>query len=242
MAKIRSINQINTKSLRERVLDSLRTAIITGDLKPGETLVETDLAAQLGVSRAPLREAINILSAEGLVETLPYHGTKVKKLARQDIEELYSVRGMMEGFAIQRIIASGNAKRIAGELRVICQKMLTAAEKDSLTGVNRIDRTLHDAIITHAENGLLKQLWSNVSFRVQQVMSLRNQSKGDLRQIVNNHLAIVNAIESEDVQEAVRLIHEHIGNAGDLIAEGWEEPDASGDVNKKNNKDNLPPT
>ncbi|TVR22697.1 MAG: GntR family transcriptional regulator [Anaerolineaceae bacterium] len=225
MAKLKSIGQINTKSLRERVLDSLRTAIITGELKPGETLVETDLASQFGVSRAPLREAINILNAEGLVETLPYHGTTVKKLARKDIEELYSVRSMMEGFAIQRIIDNGRASTVAEALRAICQKMLAAAEKDRLIEVNRIDRVFHDTIIANAQNQLLTSLWNNVTIRVQQVMSLRNQSKGDLQQITLNHLTIVAAIEAENVVEAVQLINDHIGSAGDLIVEGWEEPE-----------------
>lgn len=236
MAKTKSLGQIDNKSLRERVLDALRTAIITGELKPGETLVETDLAAQFGVSRAPLREAINILNSEGLVETVPYHGTKIKKLARNDIEELYSIRSMMEGFAIQRIIAAGEAKATAEELNDICQRMLKAAEKDSLIEVNRIDRVFHDTLINRAEHQMLRGLWSNVTLRVQQVMALRNQSKGDLRQIAMNHISIVNAIESEDTEEAVRLIQYHIGSAGDLIAEGWEEDEPS-----DGNGNNIPP-
>ncbi|MEL7235992.1 MAG: GntR family transcriptional regulator, partial [Chloroflexota bacterium] len=103
---MKSLRQVETRSLGERVLDTLRAAIINGELKPGEILVETELAAQLGVSRAPLREAIRILNVEGLLQTVAYHGTTVKKLSRKDIEELYSVRGMIEVFAIRQIIVS----------------------------------------------------------------------------------------------------------------------------------------
>ena len=92
-----SLTQIHNRPLRDHVLDMLHSAIVNGELKPGQLLIEADLAAQLGVSRAPLREAINILSTEGLVEIIPYHATSVKKLSRKDIEELYSVRSLMEG-------------------------------------------------------------------------------------------------------------------------------------------------
>ena len=103
MSKTTSLGQIENKSLRDQVLDSIRSAVVNGELKPGDTLVETELATQLGVSRAPLREAINVLNMEGLLETVPYHGTKVKKLVRKDIEELYSVRSMMEAL-LERLI------------------------------------------------------------------------------------------------------------------------------------------
>lgn len=227
MAKITSLGQIDNKSLRERVLDSLRTAIINGELKPGDTLIETDLAAQLGISRAPLREAINILSVEGLVETIPYHGTKVRKLARKDIEELYSVRSMMEVFAIERIIAAGpdRVDEAVTALRRICDEMMGAAREGSMTDVNSIDRRFHNALIEHSGNNLLFMLWNSVTLRVQQVMSLRNKKTGDLQQIARNHLTIVDAIARSDTAEAIRLICEHIGISADLIAEGWEEVD-----------------
>lgn len=227
MAKITSLGQIDNKSLRERVLDSLRTAIINGELKPGDTLIETDLAAQLGISRAPLREAINILSVEGLVETIPYHGTKVRKLARKDIEELYSVRSMMEVFAIERIIAAGpdRVDEAVTALRRICDEMMGAAREGSMTDVNSIDRRFHNALIEHSGNNLLFMLWNSVTLRVQQVMSLRNKKTGDLQQIARNHLTIVDAIARLDTAEAIRLICEHIGISADLIAEGWEEVD-----------------
>ncbi|MEO0560815.1 MAG: FCD domain-containing protein, partial [Chloroflexota bacterium] len=73
------------------------------------------------------------------------------------------------------------------------------------------------------KNSLLVMLWGNVTLRVQQVMSLRNEVKGDLHQIARNHETIVNAIEAGDVQLAVQLIHDHIGASGDLMAEMWQE-------------------
>jgi len=218
-----ALGHIENKSLRTHVLDMLHAAIVNGELKPGQTLIEAELAAQLGVSRAPLREAINILGTQGLVEIVPYHGTKVKKLARKDIEELYSIRSLMEGFAIQRIIASGRTQEVVAELRAICDSMMEAAEADDLRQVNELDRHFHDTLVASSKNDLLVMLWSTVSMRVRQVMSLRNRSRRNLLEIAGNHLIIVDAIGREEVEEAVRLVHHHVGTAGDLIAEGWEE-------------------
>lgn len=224
------LGQIQNKSLREHVLETLHNAIVNGELKPGQTLVEAELAAQLGVSRAPLREAINILSAQGLVEIVPYHGTTVKRLSRKDVEELYAVRSLMEGFAIQHVILSGDTDVVVRELRAICDDMLKAADNGDLRMVNQIDRQFHSTLVASSRNDLLLMLWSTVSLRVRQVMSLRNRSKGNLHEIARNHLLILEVIERKDAAEAVKLIHHHIGATGDMIAEGWEE-DASSSPN-----------
>jgi len=223
LSSIPSLAQIHNKPLRDHVLDMLHAAIVNGELKPGQMLVEAELAAQLGVSRAPLREAINILSTQGLVEIVPYHGTTVKKLLRKDIEELYNVRSMMEEFAIKHIILSERTQAVVTELRMICADMLEAAEAGDLRGVNQIDRHFHDTLVSSSGNDLLLMLWSTVSLRVRQVMSLKNRKKGDLHAIARNHFGIVDVIERRDVEEAVRLIHYHIGHSAGVIAEGWEE-------------------
>jgi DNA-binding GntR family transcriptional regulator len=233
-----SLGQIQNKSLREHVLAMLNAAIINGELKPGTTLIEADLAAQLGVSRAPIREAINTLAAQGLVEIVPYHGTTVKKLSRKDIEELYSIRSLMEAFAIQRIIEAGSPPTALADLRAVCAIMLEAAKAGDLSGVNRIDRDFHDTLVYASRHDLLIQLWGTVSLRVRQVMSLRNSRKGNLFVIAENHFIIVDTIERGNVDEAVKLIHHHIGSAADLLVEGWAIDDLAIDGNGAPSQEN----
>ena len=230
-SNISSLAQIQNKPLRDHVLAILHAAIVNGELKPGQILIEADLAGQLGFSRAPLREAINILNTQGLVEIVPYHGTTVKKLARKDIEELYSVRSLMEGFAIKRIILGENTHAVIDQLRAICDAMLTAAEAGDLREVNQIDRHFHDTLVASSGNDLLVNLWSMVALRVRQVMSLRNRKKGDLLAIARNHYGIVDVIARKDVEEAVSLIHYHIGLSGGAIAEDWQEDNSSSPTN-----------
>ncbi len=218
--------QIHNKSLREHVLDTLRAAIVNGELKPGQTLIEADLAAELGVSRAPLREAINILSSDGLVEIMPYRGTTVKKLTRKDIEELFAIRSMMEVFAIRHIILSESPAEVINAMREVCVAMQTAADDGDLSAINLLDRHFHDTLVASSGNDLLLMLWGTVSMRVRQVMSLRNRKKGDLHSIARNHHTIVDLIAGRDVEAAVQEITQHIGISGDVIAEAWEAQNA----------------
>lgn len=217
------MERIESKSLKDQVSERLRAAIVNGELKPGQQLVASELAVQLGVSNATLREAIQTLSVEGLVDTVPYRVPTVKTLSRKDIEDLFSVRGMLEAFATRRILASEQLPQVVDALRRICERMGQAAEQDDLRDLTAIDREFHETLIRHSDNDLLAMLWNSVSLRVQQVMSLRNQKKGDLQQIARNHLAIVEAIAAQDVDLSVQLITEHVGSVADAIADAWHD-------------------
>ena len=226
MVQIGTSLHIDNKPLRERVLDALREAIITGELKPGQPLVEMELASQLGISRAPLREALQTLVQEGLIETAAYRGTIVRPLTRTDIEELYSLRSVLETFAVQRLIAQNNAENVV-KLRECFELMLAAAQSGDLAGVNQIDRLFHDTLIELSQHSLLSITWSSVSNRVRQVMALRNQRNTDITTIAYNHLPIIDAIEKLDVELATTLIQRHVATSGDLLAENWDEPPVS---------------
>lgn len=217
-----ALHHLNNKPLRERVLDVLRDAIVSGELKPGQQLIEMDLAHQLGISRAPLREAMQIMAREGLIEVIPYRGTVVRHLTRTDIEELYSLRSVLESFAIQRIISLNDPEAVTA-LRQIYETMLAAAEQGDLKLVNNIDREFHDKLINLSRHSLLESTWQGVSLRVRQVMALRNQRNSNMKQIAYNHLPIIEAIEKRDEPQALELIRKHVASSGDLLAEIWDE-------------------
>jgi DNA-binding GntR family transcriptional regulator len=191
------LNQITNKPLREQVVDALRDAIVYGELAQGQTLVEAELAAQLGVSRAPIREALQILQSEGLVEIIPYHGTRVRRLTRRDIEELYSLRSVLEAFALRRIIAHQNPDDVEA-LRQHYREMLATADEGDLKKTNAIDRAFHDSLIELSRHSMLISIWYSVSLRVRQVMTLLNERNTDLKQIAYNHFPIIEAIAEWD--------------------------------------------
>lgn len=225
--KPNTFGHLNNKPLRERIADMLRDLIIKGQLKPGDPIVETELAAQLGVSRAPLREALQILNTERLIEIVPYHKTMVRKLTRSDINELYSLRSVLEGFAMRRIIEMGDGGA-ADVLRQIVDQMVRLAERGDALKTSEYDHRFHDTIIEKSRHSLLISTWSTVSQRVHQVLALRDMVRSDIVMMANSHYVLVDALESGDVEQAQRLIEEHIMDARDLIIEVWDdgEPEA----------------
>lgn len=217
-----ALQQLKTQSLQEQTLDVIRQAILNGEFKPGYVLTETELSSQLGVSRAPIREAIRILNTEGLVETVPYHGSTVRLLSKKDIHELYSMRMTLETFAVRQIIAQANPDHIV-QLRNLYTEMEQAGQAKDIKSVNKVDRVFHDELIAMSNHGLLESMWQMVAMRVRQVMALRNRKNSDLTQIARNHIPIIDAIEAGDEALAIRLLEEHIASAGDLMVEGWVE-------------------
>lgn len=216
-----SLRQIGNQSLSEQAADILRRAILNGQFKPGDTLNETDLAEQLGTSRGPIREALRILNTEGLAETVPYHGTRVRSFARRDIEELYSMRVLLETFAVRRIIDEKLLDEITS-LRDAYNHMMQAARADDLQQLNGADRDFHDTLIQLSDHHLLESLWQMVAMRIQQVMAINNRRFDNLQEIASNHLNIIQAIEDGDTDTACDLLRDHIVSAGDLVVEGWQ--------------------
>lgn len=205
----------------------LRDAILDGDLKPGQPLTETELAAQLGVSRAPLREALQVLNAEGLVEVVPYRGTTVKQLTKSDIEEVYSLRTTLETFALQRIIERNDPEAPA-RLREIYELMVATAQQGNVNLVNEEDRRFHQTLIALSHHNLLLSVWHGVAMRVRQIMALRNRQNRDFVQIAHNHLPIIEAIEQRDLKRATKAIQQHIASAADIILDQWETGEGNG--------------
>ena len=217
-----NLPQIKNMSIREQSLDTLREAILSGELKPGQALTEMELSRQLGVSRAPIREALRILNSEGLVETIPYHGTTVRRLTRADIEEIYSMRILLETYALERAIKGRDAAELR-RLRDMVGGMVTAGDTGDLITVNALDRDFHDALIEMSEHRLLQSLWLMVAMKVRQIMALVNRRNTDLTQIARNHLPLLDAMEAGDVARAKEILRGHVASAGDLIAEDWVE-------------------
>ncbi|MCY3778715.1 MAG: GntR family transcriptional regulator [Chloroflexi bacterium] len=218
-----ALPQIKNLSIREQSLDTLREAILSGELKPGQALTETDLARQLGVSRAPIREALRILNSEGLAETIPYHGTTVRRLTKTDIEEIYSMRILLETYAMEQVIQKRGSAELQ-RLRDIVDHMVSAGDSGDLIAVNALDRDFHDALIEMSGDSLLHSMWLVVAMKVRQVMALVNRRNTDLTQVARKHFPLLDAMEVGDVAGAKAILREHIATAGDLIAEDWVEP------------------
>jgi DNA-binding GntR family transcriptional regulator len=201
--------------LRVGIAETLREAILGGELRPGQALIELDIAARFRVSRAPIREALRILAQEGLIETIPYTGTTVRRLTARDVEETYSLREQLEAFAIKRIIESPQPIDTS-PLETLCASMEQAAARSDLKHLNSEDERFHRTMIRLARHELLMTMWGTVAMRVRQIISLRNERNRDLMEVAHNHPPIVAAIEKRDLAEALALMKAHILSAADL--------------------------
>ena len=232
----KGLGEISNLPLRQKIATALREAILSGELRPGQPLVEMTLASQLGVSRAPLREALQSLSKDGLIETVPYRGTTVRTLSRKDVEEIYSLRGLHEGFAIQRITERGRNEDVT-KLRAICKEMQRAAEAKDYKRLNIFDDTFHHTVIELAEHDMLMGIWNQLSMRVRQIMSLRNQLNQDPMEVALNHPPLVDAIAAGKADKAVAMIQEHVASAADLVIDEMLETPEDLDIEDLDLKD-----
>ncbi len=210
------IARIENVPLRVSVADIIRQAIINGSMRPGTPVVEMALAEQLNVSRAPVREAIQILEADGLIESEAYKGKRVKSLTLKEVEEIYSLREQFEAFAIRRVV---EREVDVSELRVHSDTMFAAAERNDLAALNEADEAFHRTLIRLADHALLGSFWDHLYLRIRQIMALRNSANRDLRAVAKNHPPIIDAIERRDMILAISLISDHTRSASQISPE-----------------------
>ena len=197
---------IEQTPLKLQIADRLRRAIITGRLRPGTVLVETALAEQLNVSRAPVREAVQILESDGLVETVAYKGKRVKPLTVREVIETCELRTAFEVTAARRILSHGTA---VDSLWGPCEAMARAATAGDRDALVAADEAFHRMLIALSDHQLMAQLWAGLYLRIHQIMSLRNDRDVNLADIAANHPPIVRALTDGKGALAERLIAEH---------------------------------
>lgn len=219
---IPATGSFTNEPLRLRIAAVIRDAILNGDLEPGTQLTELGIAEQFDVSRAPVREAIRILAKEGLIETEPYRGSRVKSIDRRDVEEVYSLRRVHESFAIERIVDGRTAEDLR-PLTEICDRMRAHAAQRDMRAVSLEDERFHRTLIELADHGLLLAIWNELSLRVRQIMSLRNLQIEDPDRLADNHEAIVEALAAKDLDGALRLVRVHVTEGAQLVVDAWAE-------------------
>lgn len=207
VARAHDLEPIEQTPLRVQIADRLRRAIVTAKLRPGTVLVETALAEQMNVSRAPVREAIAILENDGLVETVAYKGKRVKPLTVREVEETWSLRQTFEVMAVRRIL---DRRADVSTLWTPCRAMQNAADAGDREALILADEQFHRMLIAISDHHLLLQSWNALYLRINQIMALRNRrDSDDLAEIAGNHPPIVEALELGDTRTAVRLISDH---------------------------------
>lgn len=198
--------------LREVVCETLREAIINGVLKPGERLMEIQLAEELGVSRTPVREAIRKLELEGFVIMIPRRGTYVADLSIKDINEVFEVRTALD------VLAAGlAAERITDEELEQMERLLVHIgeyiEKEDMDKIVEADSQFHDILYRASRNDRLVQIINNLREQLTRFRSISMSYPGRLKNTLEEHSRLVEALAMRDVKLAEKLSTEHMENS-----------------------------
>lgn len=220
---------LHQNTLRMSVLGIIRESILSGALRPGQQLVQAEIAAQMNISRAPVREALRQLEQEGLIESIPYRGTFVSRVTRRDILELYSLRGALESMAARLIITSCHDRDVAN-LEAIVARMMEAAEAGDLQALNIADVEFHTQLCVLSNHRHLIRSWQTSTNLIRRVLSFRNRLNTP-HAVVDMHRPIVEAIRDRDAAAAQRAIEAHCLDSGEALAARWPEEEA--DLNKE---------
>ena len=211
MAKDFKVTMNEYLPLRDVVFNTLRQAILKGELEPGERLMEIQLAERLGVSRTPIREAIRKLELEGLVLMVPRKGAEVARISEKSLREVLEVRRSLEELAIELACQKITDEQI-GELEAAEAVFAEAVQKGDPMTIAESDESYHDVIYQATENGRLVQILNNLREQMYRYR-LEYIKDADKRHIlVVEHEHIIRAEKSRNIAEAKQAMREHIDN------------------------------
>lgn len=215
------VKPVKRETFSNQIAANLRRAIISGEIESGSQITESDLAARFGVSRGPLREAMGQVAAEGLIETIPYTGTRVLKLSPEDVREIYSLRTALETLAF-REIWDRRDDAFAGELEARHKDLLATLELDDHVSSSEAEVRFHSLVYEMSGHKLLLESWRRIAGRLQLYLAEHQRAHGRKGPIVDAHerylqLALgerldlmLNEIDAH-MQRGVKQIEEYLG-------------------------------
>jgi DNA-binding GntR family transcriptional regulator len=197
-------------SLSDQVYEYLRLAIIRADLQPGEKLVELDIAAQMGTSQGPVREALQRLERDGLVERRARSATFVTSISTDEMYELFSIRSAIEGFAIRRTGQTITAAQCA-DLDELIQKMVQAGSQNEIIVLAEYDMQFHRRLVEWSGSAGLLRAWTPLSSQIERfIVESHPLYYPDFVEVGKRHQPIVEALGRRDIEGAAGAVQEHI--------------------------------
>lgn len=211
MEKELRINMDEYLPLRDVVFTTLRQAILRGDLKPGERLMEIQLANMLGVSRTPIREAIRKLELEGLVLMIPRKGAEVAEITEKNLRDVLEVREALEVLAVQLACEKISPQEIE-DLKKAAADFELALNTGDITLIAESDVAFHDVIYNATDNVRLVNLLNNLREQMYRYRVEHLKSESARPQIIDEHQNLIRYIEENNKNAAAENIINHVSN------------------------------
>ena len=212
------IISIPRQVLHQEVATRLRQRLVEGQIAPGAKLNERELSELLQVSRTPLREAIKMLAAEGLVELLPNRGAVAASLSEQDVADTFEVIAGLEGQSGELAARRITAEELA-EVQALHYEMLAAFTRRDLSTYYRLNAQIHTRINAAARNPVLTQTWRNVNARLQALRFRSNLDAAKWQRAVQEHENMITLLAAHDAEGLRRLLVQHLEHKRDAVLE-----------------------
>ncbi|NTZ19245.1 GntR family transcriptional regulator [Paenibacillus sp. JMULE4] len=197
-------------SLSERVYLSLRQALLKGELYPGFRLVVLDIANSLGISQAPVREAMERLKQEGLLISKHNKGSFVSDITQKKIEDIYEMRELIEGFAVKRALPTLKSSDI-DYLNRLYSEMKRCAQEDDVFRLIEYDMRFHGLFYERCGNEVLSQQWNQIHVQIKRFIAVATQIYfPKLEAVADSHIPLLRSLENGDVHEAEAIFSDHI--------------------------------
>ena len=200
---------IDRTLVAEQVYEHLRRSILRGEMPQGSRIVEVHIAKSLGTSRAPVREAVNRLIQDGLLETRAHYGASVIKMTAEKAQKLYEIRVAIECVAIREVVRRRTSLSLVPLRRRIAEMKQRALAND-LFGLVEAEMGFHEALWSMAGNPYLEKVAHMIGDQVRMALVLDNAGYANLNDVATEHEPLVDAIEAGDEGTAVQMLADHI--------------------------------
>jgi DNA-binding GntR family transcriptional regulator len=209
------------QTLRESILETIRDAIISGELKPGEKVAEPELAERFGISRTPIREAFRQLETEGYLKVVPRKGAVVVSFTQRDVEEFFAIKSILEGYAARRACEKLTPREI-DKLQTINDKLAILARDGDVKHFFKVHNSFHDLFVRAADNEKLTELIANLVGRFQRLRIALLSLPGRMDFSVREHQKIIAAFRNRDADLAENLVRSNTEYGGKVLMQGGE--------------------
>ena len=197
-------------SRKDFAYDSIKQAIITGNLAPGDRLREADIAAQMGISRGPVREAFSRLAQEGLIHSHPYRETVVAEMNPEQTEEIFvPIRRILESYAAQHACEILNDRDYA-HLETLIQEMETACKDENLDQLTSLDMQFHSFLIESTGNAAIQALWNIIIAKIHARLLYQGIHHDRLEVVPRQHREYLSYIRANDTERIREHLTTHI--------------------------------
>ncbi|MDY7560654.1 GntR family transcriptional regulator [Pseudomonas sp. 10B1] len=214
--KVKQLPKVERQRLHDTVVEHLRSFITEGVLQAGRKLNERDLCETLGISRTPLREALKVLAAEGLIVISPNRGASVARMSELEIREAFELMSGLEGFSGELACERITDGELA-EIRALHSAMIVCKNQNDLPGYYQRNRAIHDLINQAARNSALCQAYQSLNSKLQALRFRSNYQAPKWDRAVHDHEQMIEALQARDGKRLSSILRAHLLEKRDAL-------------------------